>query len=208
MDPYDAIAQPFPTIQDSLKSTCSHLSWRTHTIVLEFLTAVIRTGKYGESNASALEDLTLQAGNPVKEYQGLRIKKAQDQTKTKTSATLIFKIFLKRYQDYQDKDCQGRLLASFQDDAKYEHVDQDTRSQDGKDDKDIQGKDLKISELKSKSVEKAQNQRSHSMKEQAYNKDNDPDQDQDYKSLMSMQSQRLMLNLNDSLWGRLLATKY
>ncbi|GKE31084.1 hypothetical protein Tco_1450406 [Tanacetum coccineum] len=43
-----------------------------------------------------------------------------------------------RYQDYQDKDCQERLLASFQDDAKYEHVGQDTRSQDGKDDKDKQ----------------------------------------------------------------------
>ncbi|GJT79977.1 actin-binding, cofilin/tropomyosin type protein [Tanacetum coccineum] len=117
---------------------------------------VIRTRKYGESNASALEDLTLQAGNLVKEISRLS---------------------------------RQRLLASFQDDAKYEHVGQDTRSQDGKDDKDIQGKDLKISELKSKSVEKAQNQRSHSMKEQSYNKDND----QDYKSLTSMQSQRLIL---------------
>ncbi|GJU56072.1 ribonuclease H-like domain-containing protein [Tanacetum coccineum] len=39
------------------------------------------------------------------------------------------------YQDYQDKDSQGRLLASFQDDENYEHVGQDTRSQDGKDDK-------------------------------------------------------------------------
>ncbi|GKE99702.1 hypothetical protein Tco_0023053, partial [Tanacetum coccineum] len=38
--------------------------------------------------------------------------------KTKTSAqTQIYKIFLQRYQVYQ-----GRLLASFQDDAKYEHV--------------------------------------------------------------------------------------
>ncbi|GKA49352.1 hypothetical protein Tco_0742425, partial [Tanacetum coccineum] len=27
----------------------------------------MRTNKYGESNAIALEDLTLQAGNPVKE---------------------------------------------------------------------------------------------------------------------------------------------
>ncbi|GJZ34834.1 hypothetical protein Tco_0580651 [Tanacetum coccineum] len=36
-----------------------------------------------------------------------------------------------RYQAYQ-----GRLLASFQDDAKYEHVGQDTRSQGGKDDQD------------------------------------------------------------------------
>ncbi|GJX74628.1 hypothetical protein Tco_0313223 [Tanacetum coccineum] len=51
--------------------------------------------------------------------------KAQE-LKTKTSAqTLIYKIFLQRYQVYQ-----GRLVASFQDDAKYEHVGQDTRSQD------------------------------------------------------------------------------
>ncbi|GKC39276.1 hypothetical protein Tco_1051660, partial [Tanacetum coccineum] len=27
-----------------------------------------------------------------------------------------------RYQDYQDKDCQGRLLDGFQDNIKYEHV--------------------------------------------------------------------------------------
>ncbi|GKE05014.1 GIGANTEA-like protein, partial [Tanacetum coccineum] len=41
----------------------------------------------------------------------------------------------------------GRLLESFQEDAKYEHVGQDTRSQGGKEDQDIQGKDLKISDL-------------------------------------------------------------
>ncbi|GKD50847.1 hypothetical protein Tco_1279823 [Tanacetum coccineum] len=71
------------------------------------------------------------------------IMKAQE-LKTKTSAqTLINKIFLQRYQVYQ-----GRLLASFQDDAKYEHVGQDTRSQGGKDLKD---KDLKISDEKTKS---------------------------------------------------------
>ncbi|GJV94745.1 hypothetical protein Tco_1546322 [Tanacetum coccineum] len=64
-------------------------------------------------------------------HQDSRIMKAQE-LKTKTSAqTLIYKIFLQRYQVYQ-----GRLLASFQDDAKYEHVGQDTRSQDGKDDHD------------------------------------------------------------------------
>ncbi|GJY20965.1 hypothetical protein Tco_0393531 [Tanacetum coccineum] len=64
-------------------------------------------------------------------HQDSRIMKAQE-LKTKTSAqTLIYKIFLQRYQVYQ-----GRLLASFQDDAKYEHVGQDTRSQSGKDDQD------------------------------------------------------------------------
>ncbi|GJX53094.1 retrovirus-related pol polyprotein from transposon TNT 1-94 [Tanacetum coccineum] len=76
-----------------------------------------------------------QATKTYYKHQDSRIKKAKDQTKTKTFATLIFKIFLKRYQDYQDKDCQGRLLASFQDDANYEHVGQDTRSQDGRDNK-------------------------------------------------------------------------
>ncbi|GJV66764.1 hypothetical protein Tco_1482273 [Tanacetum coccineum] len=60
-----------------------------------------------------------------------RIMKVQE-LKTKTSAqTLLYKIFLQRYQVYQ-----GRLLASFQDDAKYEHVGQDTRPQGGKDDQD------------------------------------------------------------------------
>ncbi|GJY24162.1 hypothetical protein Tco_0397820 [Tanacetum coccineum] len=64
-------------------------------------------------------------------HQDSRIMKAQE-LKTKTSAqTLIYKIFIQRYQVYQ-----GRLLASFQDDAKYEHVGQDTRSQGGKDDQD------------------------------------------------------------------------
>ncbi|GJW68947.1 hypothetical protein Tco_0123371 [Tanacetum coccineum] len=64
-------------------------------------------------------------------HQDSRIMKAQE-LKTKTSAqTLIYKIFLQRYQVYQ-----GRLLASFQDDAKYEHVGQDTRSQGSKDDQD------------------------------------------------------------------------
>ncbi|GKC50918.1 hypothetical protein Tco_1073663 [Tanacetum coccineum] len=46
---------------------------------------------------------------------------------------------------------RGRLLESFQEDAKYEHVGQDTRSQGGKDDQDKQGKDLKISKSKTKS---------------------------------------------------------
>ncbi|GKA04579.1 hypothetical protein Tco_0683699 [Tanacetum coccineum] len=55
---------------------------------------------------------------------------------------------------------QGRLLASFQDDAKYEHVGQDTRSQGGKDDQDKQGKDLKISNIKTKSKDNDKGSRS------------------------------------------------
>ncbi|GKD88748.1 hypothetical protein Tco_1364255 [Tanacetum coccineum] len=55
---------------------------------------------------------------------------------------------------------RGRLLASFQDDAKYEHVGQDTRSQGGKDDQDKQGKDLKISDIKTKSKDNEKGSRS------------------------------------------------
>nr|GEW00329.1 copia protein [Tanacetum cinerariifolium] len=46
---------------------------------------------------------------------------------------------------------EGRLLASFLDDAKYEHVGQDTRSQDGKRRSRQKDKDLKISDEKTKS---------------------------------------------------------
>ncbi|GJX39248.1 hypothetical protein Tco_0252551 [Tanacetum coccineum] len=77
-------------------------------------------------------------------HQDLRINKAQV-LKTKTST----------YSDIKDNSSetklQGRLLESFQEDAKYEHVGQDTRSQDGKDNQDKQGKDLKISKSKTKS---------------------------------------------------------
>ncbi|GKC97378.1 hypothetical protein Tco_1167653 [Tanacetum coccineum] len=123
--------------------------------------SLLRTSKYSESNASALEDLTLCAGNPVKEsdslphahaqstktyymHQDSRIKKGQE-LKTKTSTNFDIK-------DLSSKTkLLGRLLASFQDDEKYEHVGQDIRSQGGKDDQDKQRKDLKISESKTKS---------------------------------------------------------
>ncbi|GKF70772.1 hypothetical protein Tco_0203829, partial [Tanacetum coccineum] len=67
-------------------------------------------------------------------HQDLRIMKAQV-LKRKTSANSNKQDFPLRYQVYQ-----GRLIASFQKDAKYEHVGQDTRSQGGKDDQKIQGK--------------------------------------------------------------------
>ncbi|GJZ06478.1 hypothetical protein Tco_0540271 [Tanacetum coccineum] len=43
---------------------------------------------------------------------------------------------------------------------KYEYVGQDTRSQDGKDDKDLKDKDLKISRLKTKSKDNDKGSRS------------------------------------------------
>ncbi|GJU69260.1 hypothetical protein Tco_1255519 [Tanacetum coccineum] len=62
--------------------------------------------------------------------------------------------------DHRCQVYQGSLLASFQDDAKYEHVGQDTRSQGGKDDQDKQGKDLKISKQKTKSKDNDKGSRS------------------------------------------------
>ncbi|GJR59753.1 hypothetical protein Tco_1501915 [Tanacetum coccineum] len=77
-------------------------------------------------------------------HQDSRIKKAQE-LKTKTFAN----------SDIKDNSLEfkhrGRSLESFQEDAKYEHVGQDTRSQGGKDDQDKQGKDLEISKSKTKS---------------------------------------------------------
>ncbi|GJT37366.1 hypothetical protein Tco_0937231 [Tanacetum coccineum] len=97
----------------------------------------LRIHKDGDGDASfQLESNSLphahaQTTKTFHKHQDSRIMKAQE-LKTKTSAqTLIYKIFLQRYQVYQ-----GRLLESFQDDAKYEYVGQDTRSQGGKDDQD------------------------------------------------------------------------
>ncbi|GJT46451.1 hypothetical protein Tco_0955166 [Tanacetum coccineum] len=84
-------------------------------------------------------------------HQDSRIKKAQE-LKTKTSANSDIQDLPLRYQVYQ-----GRLLASFQDDAKYEHVGQDTRSQGGK---DLKEKDLKISNQKTKSKDNDKGSRS------------------------------------------------
>ncbi|GJX78146.1 hypothetical protein Tco_0324957 [Tanacetum coccineum] len=89
-----------------------------------------RIHKDGDGDASfqlksdSLPHAHAQTTKTFYKHQDSRIMKAQE-LKTKTSAqTLIYKIFLQRYQVYQ-----GRLLESFQDDAKYEHVGQDTRSQ-------------------------------------------------------------------------------
>ncbi|GJV97965.1 hypothetical protein Tco_1549542 [Tanacetum coccineum] len=83
----------------------------------------------------------------------------------------------------------GRLLESFQEDAKYKHVGQDTRSQGGKDDQDKQGKDLEISELKTKSKDNDKGSRSkitqHEGTSLQHNKD------QRLKNSMTKQSQEV-----------------
>ncbi|GJZ76487.1 hypothetical protein Tco_0641159 [Tanacetum coccineum] len=78
--------------------------------------------------------------------------KHQDST-IKKALVLKTKTFV--YSDIKDNSSEiklrGRLLKSFQEDVKYEHVGQDTSSQGGKDDQDKQGKDLEISKSKTKS---------------------------------------------------------
>ncbi|GKA61362.1 hypothetical protein Tco_0760769 [Tanacetum coccineum] len=86
-------------------------------------------------------------------------RKAQE-LKSKTSANSDIK------DPSSETKLRGRLLASFQDDAKYDHVGQDTRSQGGKDDKDKQGKELEISKSKTKSKD---NNKSSSSKIQELN---------------------------------------
>ncbi|GJV55516.1 hypothetical protein Tco_1456521 [Tanacetum coccineum] len=115
------------------KTATSRQGWNS----IPHILTMWRIHKDGDGDASfqlesdSLPHAHAQTTKTYYKHQDSRIMKAQE-LKTKTSAqTLIYKIFLQRYQVYQ-----GRLLASFQDDAKYEHVGQDTRSQGGKDDQD------------------------------------------------------------------------
>nr|GEU60438.1 hypothetical protein [Tanacetum cinerariifolium] len=82
--------------------------------------------------ADSLAHAHTQTTKTYYKHQDSRIKKAQE-LKTKTFAN----------SDIKDPSLKtklrGRLFESFQEDAKYEHVGQDTRSHDGKDDKDKQG---------------------------------------------------------------------
>ncbi|GJR73664.1 retrovirus-related pol polyprotein from transposon TNT 1-94 [Tanacetum coccineum] len=81
-------------------------------------------------NSDSLPHAHAQTTKTYYKHQDSRIKKAQV-LKTKTSANSDKQVLPLRYQVYQ-----GRLLKSFQEDAKYEHVGRDTRSQGGKDDQD------------------------------------------------------------------------
>ncbi|GJT78567.1 hypothetical protein Tco_1045292 [Tanacetum coccineum] len=79
--------------------------------------------------SDSLPHVYAQTTNTYYKHQDSRIKKAQV-LKTKTFANSNIK------DNFSETKLQGRLLESFQDDAKYEHVGQDTRSQGGKDDQD------------------------------------------------------------------------
>ncbi|GKA36951.1 retrovirus-related pol polyprotein from transposon TNT 1-94 [Tanacetum coccineum] len=103
-------------------------------------------------------------------HQDSRIKKAQE-LKTKTSLNSDIK------DNSSETKLQGRLLESFQEDAKYEHVGQDTRLQGGKDDQDKQGTDLEISKQKTNSKDNDKGSRSkitqHEGTKLQHNKDKD-----------------------------------
>ncbi|GKD76268.1 hypothetical protein Tco_1334550 [Tanacetum coccineum] len=96
-----------------------------------------RVGFITTCSCSSYKDIPL--ASRFKNQESSRIK-------TKTSTNSDIQDLPLRYQVYQ-----GRLLASFLDDAKYEYVGQDTRSQGGKDDQGKQGKDLESWEQKTKS---------------------------------------------------------
>ncbi|GKF82909.1 hypothetical protein Tco_0244565, partial [Tanacetum coccineum] len=113
-------------------------------------------------------------------HQDSRIKKAQE-LKTKTSANFDIK------DTSSETKLWGRFLASFQDDTKYEHVGQDTRSQCGKDDQDKQGKDLRISELKTKSKDNDKGSRSKITQHEGTSLQHN--NDQRFKNLTTKQSQ-------------------
>ncbi|GJU27343.1 hypothetical protein Tco_1165964 [Tanacetum coccineum] len=115
--PSDAIAQPSPAIRVSATETCGILLYGGSGIPFQL-------------KSDSLPHAHAKTTKTYYKHQDSRIKKAQV-LKTNTSANSDIQDLPLRYQVYQ-----GRLLASFQDDVKYEHVSQDTRSQDGRDDQD------------------------------------------------------------------------
>ncbi|GJZ16425.1 hypothetical protein Tco_0552102 [Tanacetum coccineum] len=115
-------------------------------------------------------------------HQDSSIKKAQV-LKTKTSAYSYIK------DNSSEIKLRGRLLESFQDDAKYEHVGQDKRSQGDKDDQDKQEKDLKI--LKSKTKSKDNDKGSRSKITQHEGTSLQHNKDQRLKNSMTKQSQEV-----------------
>ncbi|GKA41964.1 hypothetical protein Tco_0734624 [Tanacetum coccineum] len=98
-----------------------------------------RSSNHIPAESDSLPHAHAQATKTYYKHQDLRIKKAQVHV-TKDFCNYYFQDLPLKYQDYQGNDCQGRLLTNFQDDAKYEHISQDTRSQGGK---DLKEKDLK-----------------------------------------------------------------
>ncbi|GJZ18164.1 hypothetical protein Tco_0554287 [Tanacetum coccineum] len=82
-----------------------------------------------------------------------------------------------RYQDYQDKDCQRRLLESFQDDIKYEYV--GLKAQDHKKSNYYKDDQVMMKDLKGNVKRQRQRQRKG--------------QDQDHKSMIGTKGASLTI---------------
>ncbi|GJW50896.1 hypothetical protein Tco_0092247, partial [Tanacetum coccineum] len=132
--------------------------------------------------SDSLQHAHAQTTKTYYKHQDSRIKIARE-LKTKTFANSDIK-------DNSSKTkLQGRLLESFQDDAKYELVGEDTRSQGGKDDQDIQGKDLKISKSKAKSKDNDKGSRPKIIQHEGTNLQHN--KDQRLKNSMTKKSQKV-----------------
>nr|GFB08762.1 hypothetical protein [Tanacetum cinerariifolium] len=83
-----------------------------------------------QPHSSEVEFIITCSCTNYKDILSVKIQESSN-SKTKNSANSDKQDLHQRYDVYQ-----GRLLASFQDDAKYEHGGQDTRLQSGKDDPD------------------------------------------------------------------------
>ncbi|GJV82678.1 reverse transcriptase domain-containing protein [Tanacetum coccineum] len=126
-------------------------------------------------------------------HQDSRIKKAQE-LKTKTSTNSDIK------DTSSETKLRGRLLESFQEDAKYEHVGQDTRSQGGKDDQDKQGKDLEITKSKTKSKDNDKGSRSKIIQHEGISLQHNKDQrfkNSTTKQFQQSKTSPSALNAND-----------
>ncbi|GKA84624.1 hypothetical protein Tco_0806219 [Tanacetum coccineum] len=99
-----------------------------------------------------------------------------------------WKSFQSQHQTALRNQASRRFLESFQEDAKYEHVGQDTISQPGKDDQDKQGNYLKISELKTKSKDNDKGLRSKITQHEGTRLLQDKDKDPRLKNSTTRQS--------------------
>ncbi|GJS76407.1 integrase, catalytic region, zinc finger, CCHC-type containing protein [Tanacetum coccineum] len=135
------------------------------------------------AESDSLPHAHAQTAKTYYKHQDSRIKKAQE-LKTKTSVNSDI------YDPSSETKLQGRFLKRFQEDAKYEHVGQDTRSQGGKDDQNKQGKDLKISELKTKSKDNDKGSRSKIAQHEGTSLLQDKNKELRLKNSTTRQSQR------------------
>ncbi|GJZ51334.1 hypothetical protein Tco_0605849 [Tanacetum coccineum] len=121
-----------PTSNKLLVGDSSKLNLPDHRLVLTEPKDSYKDGDRDTSfqlKSDSLPHAHTQTTKTYYKHQDSRIMKAQE-LKTKTSANSDIN------DNFSEIKFRGRLFASFLDDAKYEHIGQDTRSQGGKDDQD------------------------------------------------------------------------